>query len=236
MGYAVTSAIGSANKSRDTLKLTDMQRLFWLVFFVPVNILSQALLFALGSIQLPLDSAPYAIVLLKSVFFLIFCFGVFALKQVWRSVEDAPLRASRWSYRVAGLISIAFLFGVHAENSYQLGRTEREIHRNVHLINKTMPFALEAGMRIDRVSLGKREWIYETSPTDLQAHQIDRARFGGTAQSLLSAMVCNEDWEEWHLNLLEMGVRIRFVYRTLDGDVVASEEFEPGACYGATEQ
>lgn len=76
----------------------DAQRFFWLVFFVPVNLLFQAALFALVSIQPALDSAPYVVVAVKAAYFLMVGFGVLSLRALWQPIGDLPSRTAVWAY------------------------------------------------------------------------------------------------------------------------------------------
>lgn len=209
----------------------DVQRFFWLVFFVPVNLLFQAALFALVSIQPALDSAPYVIVAVKTAYFLMVCFGVLSLRAVWQSIGELPSRTAAWAYRLAGLASIAALLVVHADSVYQFGRIEREIIRTMLSANKTLPITPQAGLRVDRVKLERRDWIYESTLTQQLAAQIDRAKFGTAVRPALAGVICADAWQH---RLLGLGIRIRYAYRDRNGELVADESFERSTCPGKT--
>jgi hypothetical protein len=205
----------------------DVQRFFWLVFFVPVNLLFQAALFALVSIQPVLDSAPYVIVAVKTAYFLMVCFGVLTLRTAWQPIDDLPSRTAAWAYRLLGLVSIAALLVVHAGSVYQFGRMEREINRNMLSANKALPITPQAGLRVDRVTLERRDWIYESTLTRQLAAQIDRAKFGMAVRPVLAGAICADAWQR---RLLSRGIRIRYVYRDRSGELVVDEPFERGTC------
>ncbi len=207
----------------------DVQRFFWLVFFVPVNLLFQAALFALVPIQPALDSAPYVVVAVKAAYFLMVGFGVLTLRAVWQPMDDLPSRTAVWAYRLAGLLSIAALLVVHAGSVYQFGRMEREINRNMRSANKALPITPQAGLRVDRVKLERRDWIYESTLTQQLAAQIDRAKFRVTVRPALAGAICADAWQR---RLLGVGVRIRYVYRDRNGGLVADESFERSTCSG----
>ena len=209
----------------------DVQKLFWLVFFVPVNLLFQAALFALVAIHPALDSAPYVIVVVKAAYFLMVGFGVLSLRAVWQSIGGLPSRTAARAYRLAGLLSIAALLVVHADSVYQFGRVEREINRNMLSANKTLPITPQAGLRVDRVKLEGRDWIYESTLTQQLAAKVDRAKFGAAVRPALTGAICADAWQR---RLLGMGIRIRYVYRDRNGDLVADESFERGTCPGKT--
>lgn len=209
----------------------DVQRFFWLVFFVPVNLLFQAALFALVSIQPALDSAPYVIVAVKTAYFLMVCFGVLTLRAVWQSIDDLPSRKAVWAYRLAGLVSIAALLVVHAKSVYQFGRMEREIIRVMLSANKTLPLTPQAGVRLDRVTLERRDWINESTLTQQLAAKIDRAKFRQAVRPALAGVICADAWQH---RLLGMGIRIHYVYRDRNGELVVDESFERSTCPGKT--
>jgi len=205
----------------------EVQRFFWLVFFVPVNLLFPAALFALVSIQPALDSAPYVVVAVKAAYFLMVGFGVLCLRALWQPIGDLPSRAAVWGYRLAGSLSIAALLVVHAGSVYQFGRMEREINRNMLSANKALPITPQAGLRVDRVKLERRDWIYASTLTQQLAAQIDRAKFGAAVRPALAGAICADAWQR---RLLGMGVRIRYVYRDRNGEPVADEAFERSTC------
>ena len=205
----------------------DVQRFFWLAFFVPVNLLFPAALFALVSIQPALDSAPYVIVAVKAAYFLMVGFGVLSLRALWQPIGDLPSRTAVWGYRLAGLLSIAALLVVHAGSVYQFGRMEREINRNMLSANKALPITPQAGLRVDRVKLERRDWIYASTLTQQLAAQIDRTKFGAAVRPALAGAICADAWQR---RLLGMGVRIRYVYRDRNGEPVADEAFERSTC------
>jgi len=209
----------------------DVQRFFWLAFFVPVNILFQAALFALASIQPALDSAPYVIVAVKAVYFLMVCFGVLTLRAVWQSIDKLPSRKAVWAYRLAGLVSIAALLVVHGKSVYQFGRMEREIIRTMLSANKNLPVTPQAGLRVDRVTLERRDWINQSTLTRQLAAQIDRAKFRQVTRPVLARVICADAWQH---RLLGMGIRIRYVYRDRNGELIVDELFEPSTCSGKT--
>ena len=209
----------------------DVQRFFWLAFFVPVNILFQATLFALVSIQPALDSAPYEIVAVKTAYFLMVCFGVLTLRALWQSIDDVPSRAAVWAYRLAGLMSIAVLLVVHAKSVYQFGRMEREIIRIMLSANKNLPVTPQAGLRVDRVILKRRDWINEATLTQQLAAQIDRVKFRHVVRPVLARVICADAWQ---YRLLGMGIRVRYVYRDRNGELVVDESFERSTCPGKT--
>ena len=142
-----------------------------------------------------------------------------------------PSRTAVWAYRLAGLASVAALLAVHADSVYQFGRMEREINRNMLSANKTLPITPQAGLRVDRVTLERRDWIYESTLTQQLAAQIDRAKFGMTVRPVLAGVICADAWQR---RLLDMGIRIRYVYRDRNGEPVADESFAPGTCPGKT--
>jgi hypothetical protein len=207
----------------------DVQRFFWLVFFVPVNLLFPAALFALVPIQPALDSAPYVVVAVKAAYFLMVGFGVLSLRTVWQPLDDLPSRTAVWGYRLAGSLSIAALLVVHAGSAYQFGRVEREINRNMLSANKALPITPQAGLRVDRVKLERREWIYASTLTQQLAAQIDRAKFGAAVRPVLAGVICADAWQR---RLLGLGIRIRYVYRDRNGEPVVDEVFERGTCPG----
>jgi hypothetical protein len=209
----------------------DVQRFFWFVFFVPVNLLFPAALFALVSIQPALDSAPYVVVAVKAAYFLMVGFGVLSLRAVWQPLDDLPLRTAVWAYRLAGVLSIAALLVVHAASVYQFGRTEREINRNMLSANKALPMTPQPGLRVDRVTLERRDWIYESTLTQQLAAQMDRAKFRTAVRPALAGAICADAWQR---RLLGMGIRIRYVYRDRNGALVADESFERSTCPGKT--
>lgn len=207
----------------------NAHRLFWLALFIPVNVIFQALCFASGSLHPALDSAVVVIVLVKATYFLMVLFGIFSLKIVWRSVAGMPSRGTAWTYRVAGLATIGALLVIHAGHAYQFGRAEREIRRNMISVNKTLPALFQAGVREDPVRLERRDWVYETTMTQLQASQIDREKFAAAARQALSGTICAV---EWHRRLFGFGVQIRYVYRDRYGDIIADEAFGIKTCAG----
>ena len=209
----------------------DAQRFFWLAFFVPVNLLFQAALFALVSIQPALDSAPYVVVAVKTAYFLTVCFGVLTLRAVWQPIDGLPSRTAVWAYRLVGLVSIAALLVVHARSVYQFGRMEREINRNMLSANKALPITPQAGLRVDRVTLERRDWIYESTLTQQLAAQIDRAKFGMAVRPALAGAICADAWQR---RLSGMGIRIRYVYRDRNGELVIDEPFGRSTCSGKT--
>lgn len=209
----------------------EVQRFFWLVFFVPVNLLFQAALFALVSIQPALDSAPYVIVAVKAAYFLMVGFGVLTLRALWQPLHDLPSRTAVWAYRLAGSLSIAALLVVHAGSVYPFGRMEREINRTMLSANKALPLTPQAGLRVDRVTLERRDWIYASTLTQQLAAQIDGAKFRTAIRPALAAAICADAWQR---RLLGMGIRIRYVYRDRNGELVADEPFERSTCPGKT--
>jgi len=227
--------IGTSERAPDARRFLrtpgEVQRFFWLAFFVPVNLLFQAALFALVPIQPALDTAPYVIVAVKAAYFLMVGFGVLTLRAIWQPIGALPSRTAVWAYRLAGLLSIAALLVVHADSVYQFGRVEREINRNMLSANKTLPITPQAGLRVDRVKLERREWIYESTLTQQLATQIDRAKFGMAIRPALAGAICADAWQR---RLLGMGIRIRYVYRDRNGEPVADEAFERSTCPGKT--
>ncbi len=209
----------------------DVQRFFWLVFFVPVNVLFQAALFALVSIQPALDAAPYVIVAVKTAYFLMVGFGVLSLRALWQPIGGLPSRTAVRAYRLAGAASIAAFLLVHAGSVYQYGRIEREIIRTMLSANKTLPITPQAGLRVDRVRLERRDWIYESTLTRQLAAQMDRAKFGAAVRPALAGVICADAWQH---RLLRLGIRIRYAYRDRNGELVADEAFERGTCPAKT--
>lgn len=127
------------------------------------------------------------------------------------------------------MLSIAALLVVHAGSVYQFGRMEREINRNMLSANKALPITPQAGLRVDRVRLERRDWIYASTLTQQLAAQIDRAKFGAAVRPALAGAICADAWQR---RLLGMGVRIRYVYRDRNGEPVADEAFERNTCPG----
>ena len=207
----------------------NAHKLFWLALFLPVNVLFQAVCFAVWPFRPDLDSAVFATVMLKAAYFLMVLYGIFALKIVWRSVAGMSSRGAAWAYRAVGLASVGALLAIHAEPAYQFGRTEREIRRDMISTNKTLPSSPQAGVRIDRVRLERRDWVYESTMTQLLASQIDRGKFAAAARDALSGTTCAV---EWHRRLFGLGVRIRYVYRDRYGDIIADEAFGTDTCSG----
>ncbi|MFA5912025.1 MAG: hypothetical protein WC830_00560 [Burkholderiales bacterium] len=154
-------------------------------------------------------------------------FGVLSLRALWQPIGDLPSRAAVWGYRLAGSLSIAALLVVHAGSVYQFGRMEREINRNMLSANKALPITPQAGLRVDRVKLERRDWIYASTLTQQLAAQIDRAKFGAAVRPALAGAICADAWQR---RLLGMGVRIRYVYRDRNGEPVADEAFERSTC------
>lgn len=204
-------------------------KLFWLAFFFPINVLFQALCFALGPFRPDLDSAAVVIVLVKATYFLMVLFGIFSLKIVWQSVACMSSHGTVWTYRVVGLATIGALLAIHAEDVYQFGRVEREIRRNMISANKILPSAHQAGVRADQVRLEHRDWVYDLTMTQLQANQIDRRRFTAAIRQALNGTTCTV---EWHRRLFRLGIRIRYVYRDRDGHIIADEAFGTDTCSG----
>ena len=227
--------IGGSEQAPDARRLLrthgDLQKVFWLAFIVPANLLFPAVLFALVSIQPALDSAPYVIVAVKTAYFLMVCFGVLTLRAVWPSIEELPSRKTVWVYRLAGLASIAALLIVHAKSVYQFGQLEREVIRNMLSANKSLPVTPQPGLRVDRVTLERRDWISESTLTQQLAAQIDRAKFRQVVRPGLAHIICADAWQH---RLLGMGIRIRYIYRDRDGDLVVDESFERSTCPGKT--
>lgn len=209
----------------------DAQKFFWFAFFVPVNLLFQAALFALEPIQPALDAAPYVIVAVKAAYFLMVGFGVLSLRALWQPIGGLPARTAVWAYRLAGLASIAALLLVHAGGVYQFGRIERETMRNMLTANKTLPITPQAGLRVDRVRLERRDWIYESTLTQQLAAQMDRAKFGAAVRPALAGAICADAWQR---RLLGMGIRIRYVYRDRNGEPITDLSFERGTCPAKT--
>lgn len=203
--------------------------LFWLALFFPVNVMFQALCFASLPFRPDLDSAVPFILLFKATYFLMVLFGIFSLKIVWRSVAGMSSRRGAWTYRAVGLASIGALLAMHAEQVYQFGRTEREIRRTMISVNNTLPLAPQSGVRTDPVRLERRDWVYESTMTQLQASQIDRGKFTAAIRNALIEPACAS---EWNRRLLQLGVRIRYVYRDRDGDIIADQAFSADACSG----
>ena len=211
------------------VRAVNVHRLFWFGLFLPVNVLLQALCFAFWTFRPDLDSAVFVIVLLKAAYFLMALYGIFALKIVWRSVAGMSSQGAAWTYRAVGLATVGALLAVHAEHAYQFGRTEREIRRNMISTNKTLPSAPQPGVRIDQVRLERRDWVYESTMTQLQVSQIDRGKFIAAARHALDGTTCAV---EWHRRLFGFGVRIRYVYRDRYGDIIADEAFGTDSCSG----
>ena len=209
----------------------DVHRIFWLVFFVPVSLLFQAALFALVAIEPALDAAPYVIVAVKAAYFLMVGSSVLSLRALWQPLAGLPSRIAVWAYRLAGAASIAVLLLVHAGSVYQFGRIEREIIRTMLSANKTLPITPQAGLRVDRVRLERRDWIYESTLTQQLAAQVDRAKFGAAVRPALAGVICADAWQR---RLLGLGIRIRYAYRDRNGAPVADEAFERGACPAKT--
>jgi hypothetical protein len=226
---------GTAGRALDARRFLgtpgDVQRFFWLAFFIPANILFQAVLFAILSIQPALDSAPYVVVVVKAAYFSMICFGVLTLWRVWQPLGGLPSQTAVWAYRLAGLVSIAALLVVHAGRAYQFGRVEREINSNMQSANKNLPITPQAGLRIDRVKLERRDWIFESTLTQQLAAKVDRAKFGRAIRPGIAGLVCADAWQR---KLLEMGIRIRYVYRDRNGELIADEPFQRGTCSGKT--
>ena len=205
------------------------RRFFWFALFLPVNLLFQALCFASGAFRPDLDAAVPFILLFKSAYFLMVLYGIFSLKILWRSVAGLPSRQSAWTYRVAGLLSIGALLAMHAEQAYQFGRTEREIRRNMISLNSALPLAPQSGVRTDPVRLERRDWIYESTMAQLQASQIDRKKFNAAIRNALVGPACAS---EWNRRLFLLGVRVRYVYRDRNGEVLVDEAFGADSCPG----
>jgi len=181
--------------------------------------------------QPALDSAPYVVVAVKAAYFLMIGFGVLSLRAVWQAIDDLPSRTAVWAYRLTGLLSIAALLVVHADSVYQFGRMEREIKRTMLSANKALPLTPQAGLRVDRVTLERRDWIYESTLTQQLAAQIDRAKFRMAIRPALAGAICADAWQR---RLLGMGIRIRYVYRDRAGELVVDEPFERSTCPGKT--
>jgi hypothetical protein len=93
--------------------------------------------------------------------------------------------------------------------------------------NKLLPSPPQAGVRTDQVRLERRDWIYESTMTELQASQINKEKFGAIIRPMLSGTICTE---AWHRRLLAIQVRIRHVIRDRSGETIADESFGPETC------
>lgn len=212
-------------------KTTSPHDLFWFGLFIPVNTLFQAVCFSLASLHLNLDSFVLTIVLVKAIYFLMVLFGIYFVKILWQAVADLPSQRVAWTYRLLGLASVGALLGVQAPDVYQFGRAEREIRRTMIAANKTFPSAPQAVVRTDHVRLENRDWVYESTMTQLQASQINREKFGVVLRQILSGTACAE---ALHRRLFQQNVRIRYVIRDRNGETVADESFGANNCPDAT--
>jgi hypothetical protein len=176
---------------------------------------------------LDLDSFVPTVLLVKAVYFVMVLVGIFSLTSTWRAVTVMSSVRLVWGYRLLGLASIGALLAVHASTVYQFGRTEREVQRNMFAANQQLPASPQAGVRTDRIRLERRDWIYESTMTELQASQINKEKFGVLVRPLLSSTICIE---AWHRRLLAMHLRIRHVIFDRSGEIIADESFGPETC------
>ena len=195
------------------------------------NILFQMLCFSLEPLHLNLESFVPVVLLVKTVYVLMALLGIISLKVLWRTVPDLSSQRLAWTYRLLGMTSIGALLVIHAPHVYQFGRAEREVQRNMVATNKTLPSSPQAGVRTEQVRLENRDWIYESTMTQLQASQINREKFGVAIRPMLSGTTCTDPW---HRRLLGSRVRIRYVIRDRNGETIADESFGANTCSDAT--
>jgi len=203
-----------------------VSRLFWLGFFLPVNLLFHVLAYALLGTEPNLDHAVVVIVAIKTAYFGLVTYAVLALWAVWRASEEEQLLRRRWLYLCAGLVSIVVFLAVHSERAYQFGILEREIGREVVKMNLGEAAALQAGV-MPKVRVTERAWYYEFGLPGVSVSQLDPVKFREIVRASIVGTVCADPWAQ---RLVSANIAIHFVYRDRDGQLIADEAFGKDAC------
>jgi hypothetical protein len=201
-------------------------RLFWLGFFLPVNLLFHVLAYALLAIEPPLEHAVAVTIATKTAYFGLVTYAVLALWMVWRenSHEQPPQR--RWRYFLAGSLSIAVLLVGHSERAYQFGILERQIGREVAKINAPGTRAPQGEM-VHEVRVSGRAWYYEFKLPGVSVSQVDVVKFRTSIRASLLSSLCADAWIQ---RLVSANIAIHYVYHDQDSRFITDETFGKDAC------
>ena len=192
--------------------------LFWVALFIPVNLLLQPAWLAIEIFPPRLDLTPAVVALVKLMYFLSVCWGVYVLAKLWPGLAALPSKVAAMGYRLAGLASIGALMVVHAPAIYHYGELERTVYREVRAANQSTPAVVGPGVRQEQIQLGAREITYEFILTSAVASQVDLVKIREAIRPPLIAAICVD---KKLVRLLNHGVALHYVYRDKNGHTLA---------------